>query len=272
MIVVHKAYTACTQRVDRQRTLPGLRNLGPRNLAPAAIMAALLTISALPVQAANFTPPQGCKLEVTVQNRSCTVSQHYRCSSDPAGDQWVTYFSREGATYQSRIDRETRWMESTDLRSDLTDTLEEGASDDASFSGLLETGRDDFDFWTNGSNGERLHYVGHDELTGEKVQIDGVALEVTKFQLTTFNDQGEQLILREGQQFISRSQGRFFGGIESSEDWTGAKENSDDSPVTFSFPGQPGFGSTVPEYDCDLQMVGGQGADILRQLFKEART
>jgi hypothetical protein len=25
--------------------------------------------------------------------------------------------------------------------------------------------------------------------------------------------------------------------------------------VTFAFPGQPGFGVTRPEYDCDLQMV-----------------
>lgn len=242
------------------------------HLAPALAMTAALAASALPAQAANFTPPQGCKLEITVQNRSCTVSQHYRCSSDAPGDQWVVYFTREGASYQSRIDRETRWMESTDLRSGLTDLLQDGGKDDASFSTLLRTGRDDFDFWTEASNGELLHHVGHDELTGDKVEIDGVALDVTRFQLTTYNEQGDELIRRQGQQFISRAQGRFYGGVESSEDWTGAKENSNDSPVTFAFPGQPGFGSTVPEYDCDLQMVGGQGADILRQLFKEART
>ncbi|WP_225612033.1 hypothetical protein [Paracoccus sp. PAR01] len=237
-------------------------------------MAALLTFSALPVMAANFTPPQGCKLEVTVQNRGCTVSQHYRCSADAPGDQWVVYFTPDGPTYQSRIDRETRWMESTDLNTGLVDTLEEGARDDASFSTLTKTGADEFDFWTRSNNGERLHHVGRDELTGDKVDIDGVELEITKFRLSTYSESGDELIKREGQQFISRAQGRFYGGVETSSDWTGASENTNDSPVSFAFPGQPGFGETKPEYDCDLQMVRGGKPDLLRQLMilKEART
>lgn len=265
--MMHSASSQRTPRVHRPRALP----VAPV-LALAAATSALLTLSALPVAAANFTPPDGCRLEVTVQNRGCTVSQLYRCSGDAEGDQWVTYFSREGATYQSRIDRETRWMESTDLLSGMVDVLEDGAADDASFSTLVATGRDDFDFWTRSNNGERLHHVGEDKLTGEKVQIDGVPLEVTQFALTTYSESGDVLITRKGQQFISRAQGRFYGGVETSEDWTGARQETNDSPVTFAFPGQPGFGSTTPEYDCDLQMVDGPGADALRQLFKEART
>ncbi|MDS9467121.1 hypothetical protein RGQ15_05970 [Paracoccus sp. MBLB3053] len=234
----------------------------------------MLTIFALPASAANFTPPQGCKLEVTVQNRGCTVSQHYRCGSDTPGDQWVTYYTPDGPSYQSRIDRETRWMESTDLTTGLVDTLEPDAKDHASFSTLLKTGSDDFDFWTSSNTGERLHHVGRDELTGEKVDINGVELEITRFQLTTYSEAGDALIHREGQQFVSRAQGRFYGGVEQSEDWTGASEKTNDSPVSFAFPGQPGFGSTKPEYDCDLQMVRGQRPDLMRQLriLKEART
>ncbi|WP_246098631.1 hypothetical protein [Paracoccus laeviglucosivorans] len=239
---------------------------------PVAVTAAMLTISALPALAANFTPPQGCKLELTIQNRSCTVAQHYRCSSDAAGDQWVTYFTPEGQTYQSRIDRETRWMESTNMRDGIVDVLEEDAKDHASFSTLLETGKDDFDFWTRSNTGERLHHVGEDRLTGEKVEIDGVPLEVTQFQLTTYSETGDVLIRREGQQFVSRAQGRFYGGVETSEDWTGARESTNDSPVKFSFPGQPGFGETKPQYDCDLQMVHGNESGILGQLLKEARS
>jgi hypothetical protein len=249
---------------------PGPASAPIRGLAAAT--AALLTLSGLPAGAANFVPPEGCRLEITVQNRGCTVSQHYRCAADTPGDQWVTYFTREGATYQSRIDKETRWMESTDLRNGLVDTLEPGAADDASFSTLVATGQDDFDFWTRSSRGERLHHVGEDRLTGEKVQIGGVPLEVTHFEVTTYSAAGDVLITRRGQQFISRAQGRFYGGIETSQDWTGERQETNDSPVTFAFPGQPGFGSTTPEYDCDLQMVGGKGADALRQLLKEART
>lgn len=238
---------------------------------PPPLAAGLALMLALPAWAANFTPPEGCRLEMTVQNRGCTVSQHYRCTGDAPGDQWVTYFTREGATYQSRIDAETRWMESIDLTTGLIDRLEDGAADDASFSALLATGRDDFDFWTRSNNGERLRHVGHDELTGDKTQIDGVPLEVTQFELTTYSETGDVLIHRQGQQFISRAQGRFYGGVETSQDWTGARQESNDSPVTFAFPGQPGFGSTTPEYDCDLQMVRGHGPTA-RQLEKEART
>ncbi|WP_374634842.1 hypothetical protein [Paracoccus sp. (in: a-proteobacteria)] len=242
-------------------------------LAPAA-MAALLALTALPGQAADFIPPQGCKLEMTVQNRGCTVSQHYRCTADTSGDQRVTIYTPDGPVYESRIDRETRWMESTNLVQGMTDILVDQADDHASFSTLMKTGRDDFDFWTLSSDGQRLHHVGYDELPGDKVSIDGVPLEVTRFELTTYSESGDVLIERKGQQFISRAHGRFYGGIEHSTDWTGAVQETNDSPVTFAFPGQPGFGATRPEYDCDLQMVGGQPASpILQQLMdlKEAR-
>lgn len=217
---------------------------------------ALVTISAQPSAAAGiFTPPSGCTLEITVQNRSCTVSQHYRCTADQAGDQRVTIFTPDGPVYESRIDVETRWMQSRNLLSGLADTLVDDSPDHASFSTLLETGRDDFDFWTVSNTGERLHHVGHDILTGDKTEISGVALEVTQFDLKTYSEAGDLLIHRQGSQFISRAHGRFYGGTEKSTDWTGAGVEDNDTPVRFSFPGQPGFGDTTPQYDCDLQMV-----------------
>ena len=80
-------------------------------------------------------------------------------------------------------------------------------------------------------------------------------LEKTQFELTTYNSNGEVLIQRSGQQFISRANGRFYGGAEQFSDWTGQSGNSNDSPVDFSFPGQPGFGATEPQYDCDMMMA-----------------
>lgn len=253
-----------TQRNQSGHALGTRRRAARLGLPMAAALLGLCALS--PARAANFTPPEGCKLEMTIQNRGCTVSQHYRCSADAPGDQRVTIFTPDGAVYQSRIDRETRWMESTNLVNGTQDMLEPKARDHASFSTLLETGRDDFDFWTRANDGQRLHHVGRDELPGEKVTIDGVPLEITRFELTTYSETGDVLIRRTGQQFISRTHGRFYGGIEQAEDWTGAVEQSNDSPVTFAFPGQPGFGATRPEYDCDLQMVmGGAPAPALPQ-------
>ena len=231
-----------------------------RHLRLAALIAGL---AGLPAFAGTFTPPSGCTLEMTVQNRSCTVSQHYRCAADPGGDQRVTVFTREGAAFESRIDRETRWLESTNLMSGLSDRLLPEARDHASFSNLLRTGRDDFDFWTESGTGERLRHIGHDILTGESVEIGGLSLEVTEFDLRTYSATGEQLIHRQGNQFISRAHGRFYGGVESTSDWTGASHETNDTPVHFAFPGQPGFGDTTPHYDCDMQMVRRDHPDAL---------
>ena len=238
----------------------------PILIAPAAIPAALrrmgrlaclvLAIPALatPALAATFTPPQGCTLTLTVQQRSCTVAQHFTCSADAPGDQRVAYFTREGLVYQSRIDAETRWIESTDTISGVTDRLEPQAADHASLRTLISTGRDDFDFWTLSDSGERLRHIGHDVLTGTTT-IDGVALDTTRFELRTFSAGGELLIHRIGGQFLSREFGRFYGGVETATDWRGEVEETNDTPVRFVRPGQPGFGSTEPDYDCDQQMV-----------------
>lgn len=231
----------------------------PRIAATAIlVMSASLSLFApAPARATGpFVPPEGCRLEMTVQNRGCSVSQHYRCPSDAPGDQRVTYLGEQGPLHLSRIDSETRWIESADPQTGLVDRLEEeSARDHASLTTLLATGRDDFDFWTVSDTGERLRHIGRDELTGEVVDIDGVELEKTRFELVTYDESGQVLMTRRGQQFVSRVHRRFYGGVESAADWTGAVEETDDSPVSFAFPGQPGFASTTPQYDCRMLMT-----------------
>lgn len=252
-------FTDRAQNVHRQRALAVARPDAPVGLASG--MLTLLAIggawalSALPGHAASFTPPAGCRLEVTVQNRGCSVSQYYRCDADPEGWQRSAIFDREGLRHLSTIDAETRWIESQNPRFGIMDRLVEQAESHASFSRLLETGRDDFDFMTESNTGERLRFQGHDVLTGETVEIDGVTLERTRFEVVTLSASGEVLMERSGQQFISREFGRFYGGVETTTDWTGARRETNDSPVTFSSPGEPGFGDTTPQYDCDQLMT-----------------
>ena len=241
---------SCTVRAQFVHTARAACPAAMRRMGQLACL-----VLALPAAAAEFTPPAGCTLTMTVQQRSCTVAQHYSCSADAAGDQWVAYFTREGLVYQSRIDAETRWMESTDTVSGITDRLEPDAADHASLRTLMALGRDDFDFWTVSDSGERLRHVGHDELTGQTT-IDGVALDTTRFELETFSAEGDLLIRRTGTQFVSRETGRFYGGLETAIDWSGEVSETNDTPVTFARPGEAGFGSTDPQFDCDMQMVG----------------
>lgn len=243
----------CTEDARVMHTAGAAGNAAVRRMGQGFCL--VLALGAAPAGAAEWKPPQGCRLEMTVQQRSCTVAQHYRCQADAPGDQWVAYFTTEGLVSQSRIDAETRWMESSDLVSGITDRLDPEAADHASLSTLLETGSDDFDFWTRSDTGERLRHIGRDDLTGT-VEIDGERLDTTRFNLRTFAETGELLIERNGSQFVSRELGRFFGGVETSTDWTGETQESDDSPVRFIRPGEPGFGSITPDYDCNMQMVG----------------
>lgn len=223
-------------------------------VGPVLLAMAALALSPRPVHAAGFVPPAGCTLELTAQNRGCTVSQYYRCEGDPAGIQHSAIFGKEGLFHLSTIDDETRWIESQDPVTGLTDLLDE-ETDPASFGNLIATGRDDFDFWTQSSSGERLHHQGHDELTGKTKVIDGLPLEVTRFELTTRSEAGEVLITRRGSQFVSRDNRRFYGGIETQTDWTGMRRDSNDSPMLFSKPGEPGSANTTPQFDCEQLMT-----------------
>lgn len=244
---VHNRYTARPQSVTTSAS--GL------DIAAFAVIFGAAVLIFSPARAGTFMPPQGCELKMTVQLRGCVAAQEFVCSGDAPGDQWVTYFDQEGPRHSSRIDAETRWMESINLRDGIVDMLEPEAKDHASFSTLLRTGHDDFDFWTRSNTGERLRNVGEDRLTGETTVIDGVPLQLTEFQLKVFSESGELLIDSKGQQFVNADHGRFYGGVEERSDWTGEHQKTDDSPVTFAMPGEAGFGSTDPVFDCDMQMV-----------------
>ncbi len=215
----------------------------------------LALLSALPALAAGtFAAPKGCTVYQTVQMKNCQVSHHYRCEGDAAGDQWSAYLDSDGPFYMSRIDSETRWLDSYDLTTGEQDQLAD-ETDPASFSALLATGRDTYDFTTKSSSGEVRHYSGYDELTGETVVIDGVTLERTRFGLTATGADGELIWHRIGEQLIQRDWRLFFADRESFENGAGDKTEVRDTPVTFAGPGETGFLAAKPEYDCDATMT-----------------
>lgn len=233
----------------------GEGSLNVANLGGIIGFGALALVTALPVHAGGkFAPPAGCQAYVTVQMRDCQVSQHYRCEKDATGDQWAAFLDAEGPFYVSRIDAETRWMESFDLITGGSDRLL-SETDPASFTTLITTGRDDYDFSTESDSGVVRRYTGHDQLTGETVVIDGVRLERTRFDLTARGDNGDVLWRRTGQQLIHRDWRLFFADREDFEDAFGGRQSVIDTPVDFAFPGEKGFLAADPVYDCDMTMT-----------------
>lgn len=219
-------------------------------------MALMAALAPLPLHAETFTPPAGCQLAMTVQLRQCQVANHYTCAGDAPGDRWIAYADGSGVFYTSRIDRETRWMETISRDNGEIDLLEPEAPDHASFDALLATGRDDYDFYTSNNFGERRRYTGYDRLTGMVVTIDGVRLEVAEFDLSAFDDDGVFLSRRHGRQFISREMRLFFADTEDFENAFGDMVSSAQPPVTFAMPGDKDFGAAEPVFDCDVLMTG----------------
>jgi len=204
--------------------------------------------------AGKFVVPKGCTAYVTVQYADCQVSTHYTCPADPKGDQWAVYADKNGPNYMSRIDAETRWVESYDLTTGIGEKIGSEAQA-ASFSDLLRKGRDDYDFATKSSNGDQRRYAGYDKLTGKTVTIDGVRLDRTEFLLSTYAEDGSLINTRKGGQLISRDWRIFFPDTESFENADGQKGTSVDTPISFARPGKPGFLAAEPIFGCDQRMT-----------------
>ena len=181
-----------------------------------AMILALTFSVPVAAHAGSFTPPQGCTTTLTVQSRGCYVANYYTCEADPKGDQWRADFDQEGVFFLSRIDSETQWVESIELNPTVTQTLDPNPKDPASFSSLLATGRDDFDFSLSKDNGEHSNVTGYDQLTGRTVTIDGVTLEETQYEYAETDDAGTLIRKSRGHEYISREWRRFFSGTS---DW-----------------------------------------------------
>lgn len=218
----------------------------------AALYATLLAVPAHAQDPDRFFPPEGCTEELTIQSRGCSVSNIYICAADQPGDSWRVEFNEDGPFFMSKIDYETQWLESYDLFPTSREVLVQPAPDPASLTELLETGIDSYDFVQRGESGP-IRVVGFDRLTGEEVVIDGEPLLVTEFDARHETTDGVVLEVS-GNEYVSVRHRRFIAGT-----YTGTARGrpfeDDSTPVDFIYPGEPGFFSKTPLYDCEASLA-----------------
>lgn len=222
-------------------------------LAAALCAPSALTLLAGPSAATTFGLPQGCTGLVTVQGAACTVDHHYTCAADPAGWQRRVSFDEGGLTYAGAIDDETQWVESLHVASGHSERLAPANPDPASFTELLETGIDTYDFTTLSDEIGPTRYVGRDILTGETEVIDGVELQVTDYAIRAETPDGRTIWSAQGREYIHEGWRRFLSGhgdyATPDMEWS-----VDDSPVEFIYPGEPGYLSAEPKYGCGAML------------------
>jgi hypothetical protein len=235
----------------------------------AALFACALTLPVAPSAAQEasrlFQVPAGCEAFLTVQSRSCLVSHHWTCDADPEGTHWRATLDADGAFYLGFTDAEFRWLRSWSLRGGGTDTLIEPEEDPASVTELLETGSDSMVFSIREENALgtfRRNYTGFDRLTGETVIVDGRELEVTEFTYEYDTPQGPRRTT--GNQFLHVGWRMFFGGLETVTEPTGETFEGNYSPMEFAEPGEQGFLTMQPIYDCGDTMSALDDATIWR--------
>ena len=218
------------------------------------IMAAMGGFLASP-SVAETQLPKGCTAYLTVQSRGCNISHHYTCTGDPKGHQWALYINNDGPVYVSQIDHETRWIYSVSMYTRVESRLIEDAKDHASLTTLLQTGYDDFDFKTQESDGAIEHVRGFDRLIQDTIVIDDHPLMIVESEVTTTDKNGDLIWAVKGPIFVDPNNRFFLSGVDI---WT--YPNSDpvetnETPVEFIHPGEPGFLADTPKYDCNAELV-----------------
>lgn len=226
--------------------------------------AAILICLAAPAAAQDrMSLPAGCEAYLTVQMRSCVVSHHFTCAGEPKGHQRRVDVIEDGVVYSGLIDSEAQWLRSYYPFSDDVEELLPDPADPASFTRLVETGLDTYDFRTVSPIGGEQRYVGQDSLTGERVVIDGVTLLRTEYRIRQIDESGEVVWRAAGSEYISEEWRMFLSGT--GEAWTpeDGTYSVDDTPVEFVFPGEPGFLTMRPKYDCGAIMSSAAGTAMV---------
>lgn len=222
-----------------------------------SLLAGLALAALIPGRAAMaagaFHAPKSCTGFLTVQMHGCLVSNHYRCKGDAKGEQWRVDFDDQGPFFATRTNAETEWLETYDLSAATHEVLQPHGKAPASFSDLLKTGTDRYDFVMQADNGRIEHVTGYDTLTGIKRSVSGVTLEQTDYLTKSVDAKGKLIWKSKGHEWISRELRLFFAGTGLWQDDQGTT-TFDNTPALFLKPGQTGFMSTTPEFDCNTVM------------------
>ncbi|WP_333815519.1 hypothetical protein [Tabrizicola sp.] len=231
------------------------------------VILACLMSPAAPALAGTWTAPEGCEVFLTVQSKGCRVSHYYRCEADRPGDQWRVDLDQEGPFFYSKIDSEGQWVESYDP---VRQTLDPNPTDPASYSELIAEGMDTWSFGLSKDDGTGSRAEGYDRLTGQSVVIDGVTLQQTEVDFTEYDLSGNVLRRSKGNEYVNPDWRLFFAGPGETDLGDGQWLPIDGSPLQFVFPGEQGFLSSQPLFDCDaLTAEAAYPLNILPASFKE---
>jgi hypothetical protein len=219
-------------------------------MKPLMILSALTLATPVAAQQ-TFAAPEGCTGTLTIQQKGCVLVNVWSCEADNPGDQWLALIGQGGLFSVQKVDSEFQWIEAYKVSGN--ESLQTPADDPASLTELLANQIDTWDFTIETEEGPQRN-VGYDMLTGGTTVIDDVALLNTEYQGRTLDADGNEIEASSGRQYVSEDLRLFFFG----QSWDAASPDQviDMAPVEFIFPGEPGFFSDQPIYECNQTETG----------------
>lgn len=214
----------------------------------------------------TFKPPHACTKILTVQQRECRVENHWWCEQQQRG--WTGAFGLDGTVLN---------LEQSDANGEMVSyqNFVDGpffvtpvkVLDPLSISTLLETGQDDLELIVEMSilSGKaKFNSRSTVELTGEHEVIDGENLFITEvrdhllyLESEGFSEERDAVMKNINYRavrhayWISLDDEMFvIGGTSRIINIDEAVEYHDHTPVEIIRPGEEGFFSKIPKYDC----------------------
>lgn len=224
------------------------------NIARSALFAGicgLLVVDAASAQGRVFEPPLGCTLEYTVQTRGCEVENVFICPTVASGHSWTARFSSDGLLLTGRLDENAQWREIFFADGNPPLRVTRPIEDPFEIDKLFAEGFDSQQFTMAQTGLPPMSFTGYDRLQ-DSVVIDGEPLIRIDFEMISRNADGTVVAHRRGEGFVSERFRRFFGGRERLVVNGTEEPGEDTTPVEFIYPGERGFGSMRPLYDCGV--------------------
>ena len=194
-----------------------------------------------------------CPVILTVQSQDCTVSHVRHCAGEALGATTTVTYDSDGYMTTSVADAQGGWVESYAVWDQAIERTLPDPADPVSLDDLLADMVDTYDFrMTHAAGGvsRTLRVIGADLLTGREVTIDGVKLREVSTDLRILEEDGAVHYQTRGMQYVSPEMRLWFLGTDAVQESDGSITNYDSRPVTFRFPGDPGFATTVPKFGC----------------------
>ncbi|MHA3913489.1 hypothetical protein [Halovulum sp. GXIMD14793] len=207
-----------------------------------------------------FEPPRRCTKILTVQQRECQVMNVWECDGGAEG--WAGYFGDEGAVMSfEKYGPDGEFIHIQDFEIGGLMMTAKSAKDNSSMSSLIETGTDTIDMTVSLRVlvlEVELRAVGKSARTGEVIVVDGEQLKVLRTSVSMMVKENDitgldMNISGTSKDYLLLSDQIMIDGegiLQTPE----GEERYNHTPIEIIRPGEDGFFSRIPKYDCGAQV------------------